>query len=186
MVPAPGRMIKMNYIIIAVFAASMVGTLTIYMELVDERAGHATTKAEHAIQVADSLAASLAVSEQLRMTEQEMDNATETHATEIRVLQRDLGASIDNAGIASRRLRDATTHAAVQARGQCPITAAPGMGEAAEDPIGMLAHVLGLVDEAAGRMAAIADERGIAGSACSRLYEDIRSTVNEQRSISGD
>lgn len=179
-------MIRINYLLITAFVVLMTGALAVYVGLVKERADHATTKAEHAVQVADSLAASLAISEQLRMTEQEMNNATETHATEIRVLQRDLGASIDNASVASRRLRDATTRAAAQARGQCPITTAPGVGEAAEDPIGMLAYVLGLADEAAGRMAAIADERGIAGSACSRLYEDIRSAVNGPRSISGD
>lgn len=179
-------MIKINYLIVAAFAALTAGTLAVYVGLVKERADHANTKSEHATQVAASLAATLAASERLRTTEQEMNNATATHATEIRILQRDLGASIDNASATSRRLRDATTHAAAQARGQCPIAAAPGVGEAAEDPIGMLANVLGLVDEAAGRMAAIADERGIAGFACSRLYEDIRSTVNEPRSISGD
>lgn len=43
----------------------------------------------------------------------------------------------------------------------------------ADDPIGVLADVFESVDERAGRLAEIADERGIAGQQCERDYESL-------------
>lgn len=59
--------------------------------------------------------------------------------------------------------------AAVVSRARNP---APAAGSAAaDDPIGVLADVFESVDERAGRLAEIADERGIAGEQCERSYD---------------
>ena len=48
------------------------------------------------------------------------------------------------------------------------------LGKAAEDAARVRAHVLGRVGEAAQLYAGVADERGIAGSACEKAYDAVR------------
>ncbi|MGV0128838.1 DUF2514 family protein [Burkholderia gladioli] len=68
--------------------------------------------------------------------------------------------------------------AALLSRAQHPATAA---GSApAGDPIGVLADVLESADERAGKLAEIADERGIAGQQCERDYDALTHKENSQ------
>ncbi|MFT0547009.1 DUF2514 family protein [Allopusillimonas ginsengisoli] len=53
-------------------------------------------------------------------------------------------------------------------------TAAAGGGQAAADPIGLLAVVLGELDDRAGALARYADGARVAGLACQRAYESLR------------
>lgn len=68
--------------------------------------------------------------------------------------------------------------AALLSRAQHP-TAAAGSAPAG-DPIGVLADVLESADERAGRLAEIADERGIAGQQCERDYDALTHKENSQ------
>ncbi|MDN8056387.1 DUF2514 family protein [Burkholderia multivorans] len=52
---------------------------------------------------------------------------------------------------------------------------------AAGDALDLLADVLGRADEAAGELAKIADERGIAGKQCEADYDALTSEVNHSR-----
>ncbi|NTZ83878.1 DUF2514 family protein [Burkholderia metallica] len=52
----------------------------------------------------------------------------------------------------------------------------------AGDPIGVLADVLGSIDDRAGELAKIADERGIAGQQCERDYDALTAVQNPMAS----
>lgn len=69
------------------------------------------------------------------------------------------------------RIRAAELAASASAGARDPGAAA--QCKAAEDAARVLADVLGRVEEAGRRMAAIADERGDAGAACERSYDAI-------------
>jgi Flp pilus assembly protein TadB len=79
-------------------------------------------------------------------------------------------ADADAAAAARDRLRDRL--AAVVASAGHPSSATGS--EAAGDPIGVLAVVLGRADERAGLLADLADKRGIAGAACERAYDALK------------
>lgn len=68
--------------------------------------------------------------------------------------------------------------AALLSRAQHP--AATAGSAPAGDPIGVLADVLESADERAGRLAEIADERGIAGQQCERDYDALTHKENPQ------
>ncbi|MBU9440005.1 hypothetical protein DN523_10195 [Burkholderia multivorans] len=59
--------------------------------------------------------------------------------------------------------------------------AAPTGSAAAGDALDLLADVLGRADEAAGELAKIADERGIAGKQCEADYDSLTNEVNHAR-----
>jgi hypothetical protein len=95
--------------------------------------------------------------------QKEIDHAT----TALDAARRDA----DAARRASVGLRDAFASAAAR---RCPTPANPPL--AASSPAaegGLLAEVLGELDDEAGRLAAEVDRRGIAGSACERAYDSL-------------
>ncbi|KGU65600.1 hypothetical protein Y037_3082 [Burkholderia pseudomallei MSHR983] len=51
----------------------------------------------------------------------------------------------------------------------------------AVDPIGVLADVLGRIDDRAGELAKVADERGIAGQQCERSYDALMGDARTER-----
>lgn len=112
-----------------------------------------------------------------RQTETELRNAQETHAQEVAQLQAGVERSRAAAHAAAGRLQDAARAAAERARAQCANPAAAELGTPAGDAVGMLAYVLGLADERAGRLADIAEQRGIAGNACVRAYNEAREAL---------
>lgn len=59
--------------------------------------------------------------------------------------------------------------AAAAAASACPAYPGPAASSAAD----LLADVQRRIDEAAGELAAVADERGIAGAACERAYDSL-------------
>ena len=144
-----------------------------------ERMAHQTTKANYAAQLAAAERASREQSEKNRATEQELRDAQETHAKEVAALHLDLGRARDRADLESRRVQDAAKSAAARARAQCANTAASKLRPSTDDPIGVLAYVLGRADERAGELADVAEQRGIAGRACEREYNSIREALKE-------
>lgn len=140
---------------------------------------HQTTKANYAAQVAAADRVSREQSEKYRTKEQELRDAQETHAQEVAALHLNLGRYRDRAALESRRVQDAANSAAARARAQCANTAASGLRPSTDDPIGVLAHVLGRADARAGELADVAEQRGIAGRACEREYNSIQEALKE-------
>jgi Tfp pilus assembly protein PilE len=142
-----------------------------------ERTAHADTRATYAAQVASAERVAREQSEKYRATEQELRDAQETHATEVKTIHLNRDRALARAVVESRRLQDAANAAAARARAQCSNTTTSDMGPPADDAIGVLAYVLGRADERAGILADIAEQRGIAGRACERAYDEAREAL---------
>jgi hypothetical protein len=146
-------------------------------QLNTERTNHAQTVAAFADYRAAAEQASREAEAKNRQTETELRNAQEINAAEVAALHHDLDRSRAAARTASNRLQDAANAAAARARAQCAASPAADLGTPAGDPIGVLAYVLGRADERAGRLADIAEQRGIAGLACEKAYDTARSAL---------
>jgi hypothetical protein len=93
--------------------------------------------------------------------------AQDVHDKEVARARADADAARAAAGRLSRQLAEFA--AAHRAAARDP--AAVGNREAAADPLGMLAELLGRIDERAGILAAYADAARAAGLQCERSYE---------------
>ena len=144
-----------------------------------ERLAHQTTKTEHTQAVATAARTALIQSEKYRTKEQELRDAEETHAQEVKTLHLDLGRARDRAALESRRVQNAANAAADRARAQCANTTPSELRPPADDPIGVLANVLGRADARAGELADVAEQRGIAGRACERAYDEARQALRD-------
>lgn len=91
---------------------------------------------------------------------QEVADAAQTQLDQA---QADAGRARD----AAERLRQRVAQLVAAARNPT----APRPGQAADDPIGVLADVLGRADQRAGVLAEYADRARIAGHACERAYD---------------
>ncbi|RYG10892.1 MAG: DUF2514 family protein [Burkholderiales bacterium] len=100
--------------------------------------------------------------------------AIDEAAAQVDTAQADAAAARDAAG----QLRQQAQRAADAARAARADSAALGASAAAFDPIGMLADVLGRIDQRASRLAEIADAARIAGNLCERSYDALVSTTN--------
>ena len=142
-----------------------------------ERTAHADTRASYAAQVANAERVAREQAEKHRVTEQELRDAQETHASEVKAIHINRDRAIARAAVESRRVQDAANAAAARARAQCANTTASELGASTDDPISVLAIVLGRADERAGILADIAEQRGIAGRACERAYDEARQAL---------
>jgi len=156
---------------VALFGTLLVTWVT-HSRLQAERLAHAATKQE-------MLAARAAEEAKRRNAEQELIHGQESHAQEVKTLRAELGRARARADRESGRVREAADAAVERARAQCADSAAAGLREAADDPIGVLADVLGRADARAGVLADIADQRYIAGRACEQLYDAARAKLTE-------
>lgn len=105
-----------------------------------------------------------------RTEEQRRTAAVTKEATNAQDQTAALDASLPAARVASDGVRDAAASAAGRARASaCP--AAASTRQPGEDPIGLLADVLGRADQRAGELAEYADRLRIAGIACERSYD---------------
>jgi Tfp pilus assembly protein PilE len=146
-------------------------------QLNTERTARAQTVAAFATYRAAAEQASREAEAKNRQTETELRNAQEINAAEVAALYLDLERARAHARTASVGLQNAASAAAARARAQCANTTAADLGTPAGDALGMFAYVLGLVDERAGRLADIAEQRGIAGNACARAYDEAREAL---------
>jgi hypothetical protein len=162
----------------AMAMSSLIALLSVKgYQLNTERTNHAQTVAAFADYRATAEQASREAEAKNRQTETELRNAQDANAKEVAALYLDLDRSRANARTASSRLQDAANAAAARARKQCEASTAADLGTPAGDALGMFAYVLGLVDERAGRLADIAEQRGIAGNACARAYDEAREAL---------
>jgi hypothetical protein len=166
-----------------VWALALAGALAAYgvtgNQLRIERGAHLHTKLTHAEQVASAQAARANEEARRRQTEQELNDATEIHAKEVATLSLAVAAADTRARAAAAGLRSATQAAASRARSICADSATSELRAPADDPIGMLAYVLGRIDERATDLARIADDRGLAGRACEREFDAAREKLKE-------
>ncbi|EEE06842.1 MULTISPECIES: DUF2514 family protein [Burkholderia cepacia complex] len=136
--------------------------------------GHAdgvrTTTA--AAQVAQAKAVDTARAEEQRRTAAQQENAI--HAAKERDQAR---ADADAAASAADGLRKQLAAYVERARHSTAAAGSPATGDALD----LLADVLGRADEAAGELAKIADERGIAGKQCEADYDSLTNEVNHAR-----
>ena len=137
-------------------------------QLSELRTQHATaqTRAEKALEAAR------------RQTEQDLNNAQETHAKEVAVIRAEVDAARAAGRIASVRVRDAARATAQLAGQVCADSTATAVRTAAADAADLLAFVLSEFEQQATALAGVADERGIAGAACAKLYDETRAKVN--------
>lgn len=112
--------------------------------------------------------------EKRRKATQELIDAQEKHRQETEALHLALDRARHDNRVAADGMRDAVARAAAKARAKCAAAATPVVGPTTDDPIGVLAHVLGRADARAGLLADIAEQRYIAGRACEREYDAAR------------
>lgn len=146
-------------------------------QFTNEREAHAETRTKYAEQVAQAEAATRAESEKNRAIEQELRNAQETNEQQAQALLAAVDHAVTVDRLASERLRDAAEDAAAIARSRCAASTTPGSGETGTDIIGLLAELLGDVDEAAGIYAAEADASRIRGLTCEAEYNRAREAI---------
>jgi len=159
------------------FSGALSGYAVKSYQLNTERTAHQTTHAVFAAQVAAAERAAREQSEKNRTTEQELRDAQEAHAQEIATLHVNRDRALARSAVESRRVQDAANAAAARARARCANTTTTNLGTSTDDPIGVLAIVLGRADERAGILADIAEQRGIAGRACERAYDEAREAL---------
>ena len=161
-----------------ILALALIASLAVHWRthsnLQAERLAHQTTLSDHAIAISAAQSERAAQEANHRKIEKELRDAQEAHARETAALHIDLGRARDRAHLESVRLRNAANAAAVRARAQCAAPTASDLRQAAGDPIGVLADVLGRADKRASILADLADRRGVAGRACEREYSNAR------------
>lgn len=163
---------------IAVLALVVIA-IGVSMALDAERLAHQTTKTEHAQAIAQAMTEHALEVARRRKAEQDLIDAEETHAQEVKTLHLDRDRALARAALESRRVQDAANATAARARAQCANTAASELRPSTDDPIGVLAHVLGRADARAGELADVAEQRGIAGRACERAYDEARQALKD-------
>lgn len=147
------------------------------VRLSKERAAHADTRTQYAEQVAQAEAATRAESEKNRRTEQELRDAQDQNEQQAQALLAALDGARTLAAVANQRLRDAAQDLASVARSRCAASTTPGYSTPGDDPIGVLADVLGRAEQRAGELAAVADERRIRGLTCEAEYDRAREAL---------
>lgn len=139
-----------------------------------EKLAHQTAKTEYAQRVADAERQRADAESRNRQTEKELQDAIEAHAPEVAAVSADLAAARDRGRAGSQRVRDAAAATAELAAQACAASSTARVRETAADAARVLALVLGEFEQRATTLAGIADERGIAGRACERTYNDAR------------
>lgn len=169
MIPIPMTTWLAGGVAVVAIAAAGVQTVRLANEqtnFAEARATWADTRAEAAR--IHAKAESVEREEENRR-QQEKDNAILEAKSKLAVMATDL-VRADRAAASLRDAARAAAKLASEARGSA--TTGTG-GTPAQDPAGVLADVLASIDERAGILAKIADERRIAGETCERSYESL-------------
>jgi hypothetical protein len=137
----------------------------------------ATERAERAQEREKLVAEALASSEAARALEarwRAQHTEVQTHAqNQIRAANADAARARDAADILRQRAEVIGAQCAARSDAG-PGAPAAAAGQAAASPGTVLADVLGRLAQTAGELAAIADARGAAGTACEKAYEALR------------
>jgi hypothetical protein len=158
---------------ILVAGLSLFSTVT-FVRLKNEQAAHARTSAAHSHMVSALESQRASEEAKRRKAEQELNDGVEKHGKEVQALKSALDRSRAAGRDVAERMRNAASDAAERARAQCANTTPTELRTTADDPIGVLAHVLQRADERADLLATVADDRYAAGKACERRYDEAR------------
>lgn len=177
MIPLPWRLLAelatAAALLIAAFVAGHRGGV---------QAEHVRTMAvQHVLDVERAQAAAAAASgiESARAEERRRTLAIQEVADAAEIDRRAARADADRAAAAASSLRQrAAAYASACRGGAAADPAAAAASAPAADPGLVLADVLGRVEEAGRRAAALADERSAAGAACERAYDAVSSVGN--------
>lgn len=169
----------LTYLLGAALVGSILTNCVTHGRLQAERLAHQTTKAQQAELMAAAEQLRAQTEANRRKAEQELRHAQDAHAQEVAALHLDLDRARAAGRVASERVRDAAAAAAERARAQCAAATPADLRAAAGDPIGVLAYVFGRADDRAEELAYVAEQRGIAGRACERLYDEAREKLSQ-------
>jgi hypothetical protein len=161
---------------IAVLALVVIA-IGVSMALDAERLAHQTTKTVHAEQLAQAHAERAIEEATRRKAEQELRDAQETHAAEVKTLHvnRDRDRAAGAAVVV--RVRDAARATAALAGQVCADSSTTQLREAAGAAARMLADLRERADERAGILAQFATDAHLAGRACERDYDRTREAL---------
>ena len=158
-------------------AASLAGNVATWAKLSAERNAHNSFRAQTAERVAAAERERADLAESRRKAEQELIDAQETHAVEVAAIRSELDAARTAGRVESGRVRDAARAYAHRAGQVCADTTAAELRASAASALDVLADVFSRAEQRATELAEQADERGIAGAACVRLYQEARATL---------
>ena len=158
-------------------AASLAVNVATWAKLSAERNAHNSFRAQTAERVAAAERERADLAESRRKAEQELIDAQETHAVEVAAIRSELDAARTAGRVESGRVRDAARAYAHRAGQVCADTTAAELRASAASALDVLADVFSRAEQRATELAEQADERGIAGAACVRLYQEARATL---------
>ena len=144
-----------------------------------ERLAHQITKADHATAITAAQSERAAEESRRRQIEQELNDAQETHAKEVATISADLVAARAAARNDSARVQNNARAFAKRVSEQCAASTSAAVRETAASALDVLADLFSRAESRATELAGIADERGIAGQACERLYDEARLKLAE-------
>ncbi|MGT2507931.1 DUF2514 family protein [Cupriavidus basilensis] len=131
-----------------------------------------TARAELAHSRLDAARAQVKAVDDARIEEQRRTRAQTEIANDATKKLEGARADLAAANDVSGRMRQRIAELLVASRA-AGIPTSAGAGPATDDPIGMLADVLGRADQRAGILAEYADAARIAGQACERVYDSL-------------
>lgn len=135
--------------------------------------GRAEVQAAWAVERAALLSSAVQASEQSRQIENQRARAAQEIETNAQASKQAIRAAADSAVVAGNRLRDRAASLASACRSPAGDTAAAPTSAAAASAGPVLTDVLGQLVETAQQLAAVADERAVAGSACEQAYDSL-------------
>ena len=144
-----------------------------------ERLAHKTTKTEHAQAIAQAMTEHALEVARRRKAEQDLIDAEETHAQEVKTLHLDRDRDRAAGAAVAVRLRDTGRATATLAGAICADTATAELRQAAGAAARMLAELRERADERAGILAAFATDAYLAGLACQRRYDEARQALKD-------
>lgn len=136
------------------------------IELADGRAALANEKTAHADDITRMANAALALAEQRRKYDEQVQRDQETHDAEQLAKEQQLARHVADLTASHSSLQQRAAALAAAARGPAPGPAAQCPCEAAGTTADLLAGVLGRLDSAAGEIAVYADQLRITGERC--------------------
>lgn len=142
-----------------------------------EKLAHQIAKTEYAQRVADAERQRADQESRNRQIEKELSDAIQAHKKEVSAVLADLADSRAAGRVGSQRVRDAAAATAQLAGQACAASGAARVRETADSAARVLADVFSRAEQRATNLAGIADERGIAGRSCERLYEEARNQL---------
>ena len=161
-----------TYITIGALAVLLATNAYTAWQLSSERKAHQSFRLDVAERVAAAERQRADQEAKNRQIEKELINAQEAHAAEVQTVRQQLDATRASGRVVADRVRDAARATAALAGQACADTTSAAVRETAERAARVLADVYVEAEQLAGELAATADDRGLAGRACERAYQE--------------